>query len=492
MTLHQLLQGIRISDVGWLHDARCKKVTKEEDLHRRALLAELVYFLFDSFLMPLLRTTFYSTEAQRYRYRVLYFRQDDWMTLSGPLLDRLKESLFQHVPKKDALAVMSARQLGYSRVRLVPKERGVRAIVNLRRRSTKQGTGVGTKASGKPASATKAPTKAGKKNAGPGLQDSINQILQSAFHILTYEKKAQAKEYASSVLGPNEIFTHLKNFQRDVLRPLSQPKLFFVKMDVRCAFDTIEQGKLLEIVKHILQSDGYFIAKRSHVVTEGDALKNSFHRSAMPDNSVVQFEDFAETLAAALRHVIFVDGVWATHDERARILLLLEQHVGGNLVKIGKDFYRQRIGIPQGSSLSTLLCSFFYADLERKNLAFAREPGNLLLRYTDDFLFITTRRDHAERFFKQMSAGHPEYGCFVSEEKTLANFELTASDGSFIPRCREDWFPWCGYTLNTETLAVRADLARYIGISKWQLPTTIAGSFFLRADPLTPQTSATR
>ena len=59
----------------------------------------------------------------------------------------------------DAKELLRQRRLGFSFVRLLPKETGVRPIVNLRRRTTRQGG-----------------------------ERSINQILQAAFQILTYEK----------------------------------------------------------------------------------------------------------------------------------------------------------------------------------------------------------------------------------------------------------------------------------------------------------------
>lgn len=37
------------------------------------------------------------------------------------------------------------------------------------------------------------------------------------------------------------------------------------------------------------------------------------------------------------------------------------------VVQIGRHYYRQQVGIPQGSILSTVLCSFFYGDLETRD-----------------------------------------------------------------------------------------------------------------------------
>lgn len=64
------------------------------------------------------------------------------------------------------------------------------------------------------------------------------------------------------------------------------------------------------------------------------------------------------------------------------------------------------------------------------------------MRYVDDYLFITTDIDQAKNFLTMMdkglhyhsifphtsdsSKGHPEYGCFISSEKTVANFEHDA------------------------------------------------------------------
>lgn len=234
------MQGFRMSDCEWLlppnKRARCQRATASDDKKRQEILSEFLYWLFDAFLMPLLRTTFYTTESSAFRNRVLYFRQDDWATISGPLLDKLKGTIFEPISKNEALAIMSNRKLGYSHIRLLPKDTGVRPIVNLRRRSMKR---VGSRAG---------------VEANARLGQSINYILQSAFHILTYEKNTRPDLLGSSVLGPNEVYQKLKNFKQELSNErFKGKKLYFVKVDVRCAFDTIDQEKLFEIIKAILQ-----------------------------------------------------------------------------------------------------------------------------------------------------------------------------------------------------------------------------------------------
>ncbi|CCF51257.1 uncharacterized protein UHO2_00683 [Ustilago hordei] len=523
--LHQIAQSFRFTDLDWtLPESavkRNRRLTRQEAEQSKELGFELLYWLFDGLVIPLLRTTFYVTETAAYRNKVLYFRQDDWHVLSKPVMGQLKESIFEPLTRAEALSMMSSRKLGYSHVRLLPKETGVRPIVNLRRRSTKQvhmeqqaSQGEAGKQRGK-SKPTATRSLAKQRRESMILGQSINYILQSVFHILTYEKSQmltgldhndnagggddRGGMLSSSVFGPNEIYTQLKNFKQRLGQNSAgskNRKLYFIKVDIRCAFDSIDQAKLLEIIERILsksgeQSDaeGYRIHRFAKVMpafagknaAPTDAgTKREFVRLARPDCDHIDFFDLASHLAVALHDVVFVDSVSYRYESTSLILKLLRQHITENLIKIGKEFYRQRVGIPQGSSLSTLLCSFFYADLEAQDpfLRSLRDGGggrgrkSLLMRYTDDFLLITTSRRQAKQFYAVMRKGHPDYGCFISPEKTLANFDLldttsktnTSTADPLIPRIYGNEFPWCGLTINTKFLGVSTDLARYKGI----------------------------
>lgn len=88
---------------------------------------------------------------------MLYFRHDDWQTLCAPLVEKLRADTFQRLSQvraaspslavrcagligfvlcvqRDAEEILRQRKLGFSFVRLLPKETGVRPIVNLRRK----------------------------------------------------------------------------------------------------------------------------------------------------------------------------------------------------------------------------------------------------------------------------------------------------------------------------------------------------------------------
>ncbi len=142
------------------------RVTVSDAKKRRELLEDFLFWFFDSFVIALIKvyrftiltetadefqTAFYATETASYRNRVLYFRQDDWKRLCSPLIDKLTTDTYRKIPsvsrdkrppssletclQDEVKAILAARDFGFSFVRLLPKDSGVRPIVNLRRKS---------------------------------------------------------------------------------------------------------------------------------------------------------------------------------------------------------------------------------------------------------------------------------------------------------------------------------------------------------------------
>lgn len=167
MTLHDVLRDIKISDVTWLapptqHHKR--KLAMSDLNKRKEVFDELVYWLFDSFLVPLINSNFHVTESSVHRNQLFYFRHDLWKRLAEPALTTMKLSMFEELPQAKVKRLLSRRGLGTSHVRLLPKDTGLRPIINLRRR-------VLTRINGEMV-----------------LARSINSILTPAFNVLNYEK----------------------------------------------------------------------------------------------------------------------------------------------------------------------------------------------------------------------------------------------------------------------------------------------------------------
>lgn len=451
---------MKLACIKWLEPPQCrggKNISLSDMRKRTEILQELVYYIFDSILIPLIRSNFYVTESNVHRNRLFYFRHDVWRKLTEPSLTELKTSVFEEMPNDKAVRVLNQRNLGFSQLRLLPKTTGARPITNLRRRAVV--------------------TSKGWNNGMLGL--SINSLMTPVFNMLGYEKEKQPEKLGSAMFSVQDMYPKLRDFRQKLLscQPAGtgrrSPKpLFFVKLDIKSCFDTIPQHKLLSLAEQLVSEDEYRVTKHAEIrppegCSEADAGSRKPTRKFITKaRDVTDFtsllERVSEGAGATRKHTVFVDTAGQKKHNAQTLLDLLAEHVRMNLVKIGKKYYRQKNGIPQGSVLSSLLCNFFYGDLENEVLSFLRQSDpsdpheSLLLRLIDDFLLITTDRNRATRFLELMIAGQPDYGITVNAQKSLVNFPITIN-GSSIPRSTGNLFPYCGSLIDTRTLEINRE-----------------------------------
>lgn len=267
----------------------------------------------------------------------------------------------------------------------------------------------------------------------------------------------------------SDIYTRLKLFKQS-LGP-EYGKLYFVKADVKAAFDTIPQEAVVNLMKSVPSQSKYTIMKHAEVKpgeraavaddkTSSKAIRR-WHATALSEKEnpdfIIRLE---QNLAHKKKNTVFVGSALRNTQNVGELMHLLRQHVEYNLVKIGKKYYRQKTGIPQGSVLSSFLCNYFYADLEVKHLDFLRSPDCLLLRLIDDFLLITLDQEKAIKFVNAMHVGFPEYGVAVNPTKTMVNFDMLYDGEPLQKSNHEKGFPYCGTTINCKTLDITKDRDR--------------------------------
>ena len=135
----------------------------QSDLNKRIeIFQEFLYYVFDSILVPLIRAHFHVTESNVHRNRLFFFRHDVWRSLAEPAIASLNSTMFEEIRLDRAKKILDSRALGFSQIRLLPKQTGVRPIMNLRRRIAKPGSKV--------------------------LGRSINSVLAPVYSALTFEK----------------------------------------------------------------------------------------------------------------------------------------------------------------------------------------------------------------------------------------------------------------------------------------------------------------
>jgi telomerase reverse transcriptase len=189
MTLEEVLQGLKVSELKWLAPpGDHKKMARSDFEKRKQLLAEFIYYLIDSFVIPLIRSNFHVTESNGNKNRLFYFRHDVWRQLTEPSISELKRSMFQDIGSKPAKTLLSGRSLGYSQIRMLPKKTDFRPIANLRKRPEY--------------------LHYGKRMLGK----SVNSTLTPAFKVLNYEKVCLYQISLSQlsltcILGPSSFST---------------------------------------------------------------------------------------------------------------------------------------------------------------------------------------------------------------------------------------------------------------------------------------------
>lgn len=282
------------------------------------------------------------------------------------------------------------------------------------------------------------------------------------------------EQVGSSLFSVGDIYPRLKAFSARLdQQGLGAKPLYFAKLDVSACFDTIPQDKMLEVVAQLMSSENYQVeqhvfVKASQRMQQGQAPSIaaprvkffSEARSAgrLPAEQNNPPNPNSEVISRYKR--VFVGPLAQQSVRKQEVMKTLQEHIKQNLVKIGKKYYRQKSGIPQGSILSSLLCNLFYGQLEREMLVW--DCQYLLMRLIDDFLLITPDRQQAEQFMQLLHRGIPAYGVTVKLEKSLANFEVSV-DGRQIPRLADDEFPYCGLLIDPVTLDIKKEGEKQVG-----------------------------
>ncbi|KAG9304023.1 hypothetical protein G9A89_005933 [Geosiphon pyriformis] len=426
ISMHEVLQGYKMKQSKWL--------PVRDMVKRKAIISEFLKWTFEGLLIPLLRTNFYITDIQNDGHRVYYFRQDIWHKVSDIEIAHFLNNNFEKLEcvnnfpsKSEKIQPLSpTTKASFSSIRLVPKKNGYRPIAKKSFSHINDDLTV-------------------KKN-----QITMNKILLDAFKILALEKERRVEFSNGTVMSTKDVYKRLVDFKKKLPE---KRKLYFAKVDVRCCFDSIDQNLLLQIISNLFQSRRYKMIKFTTMSAIGNEYIKTYDKKACPAEDFPCFPLIAERLAESLSHVLFVDGVSYPYREAKEALEFLENHIKQHILKVGDKYYRQKVGIPQGSIISSLLCSFFFEDLEKTKLNFLDKDG-VLLRWVDDFLYISTDKAQAIRFLRLMNEGHPEYGCFINPEKTLANFDHEEV------KLSPTEFPWCGLLIHTKDLEVKCDYSR--------------------------------
>lgn len=92
-------------------------------------------------------------------------------------------------------------------------------------------------------------------------------------------------------------------------------------------------------------------------------------------------------------------------------------------------------------------------------------PRYMILRYIDDFLFVSTSKKLALGFFSRLKRGFPAYNCTMNEEKFGLSFDVgrllkIQKSRFYVHDDGASYVCWSGLLINCCTLEVQADYTR--------------------------------
>ncbi|XP_068932525.1 telomerase reverse transcriptase isoform X2 [Petaurus breviceps papuanus] len=425
-SLRELMWKMRVKDCTWLALVKGNHfVPASEHRLREEILAKFVYWLMDTYVVELLRSFFYITETMFQKNRLFFYRKCVWSKLHNVGIRKHFDKVqLRELSEEEIKQNLKARFICLaSRLRFIPKPNGLRPIVNI-------DSIVGAKVSSKRA------------------KDKIryfNGHLKNLFSVLNYERTLRPDVLGSSLFGTDGIYKEWRQFVLRVKQSKDKvSKFYFVKADVTGAYDTIPHDKLVEIISSIIKPEEKKVyCIRRYAVVQKNAhgnIQKSFKRHVSTYKDALPYmNQFVAHLqeTTSLQNAIVVEQSSSLNETSINLFAFFLHLIHNNILKIKNKYYLQCQGIPQGSVLSTLLCSLCYGNMENTLLPGIQQDGTL-------------------------AKGIPEYGCLINPKKTVVNFpveEDILSDFTQLPaHCL---FPWCGLLFDTRTLNVFCDYSNY-------------------------------
>ncbi|XP_050747989.1 telomerase reverse transcriptase isoform X2 [Gymnogyps californianus] len=387
LSLQELMWKMRVNDCMWLRLVKGDHfVPAYEHCFREELLAKFLYWLMDTYVVELLRSFFYITETMFQKNMLFYYRKFIWGKLQNiGIRNHFAKVHLRALSSEEIEAVRQKKCVPMaSKLRFIPKANGLRPIVKV--------SGV-------------VEARAFSRESREKKMHHYNTRLKNLFSVLNYERTINTSFIGSSVFGKDDIYKTWKKFVTKVLESDSEiPHFYYVKADVSRAYDTIPHNKLVEVISRILNPEKrtvYCIRRYAVIMitTNGKARRIyrrhvSTFKDFMPD-----MKQFVSQLQenASLQNAIIVEQSLTFNETSSSLFTFFLQMIHNNILEIGSRYYLQCCGIPQGSILSTLLCSLCYGDMENKLLCGVQQDG-VLIRLIDDFLLVTPHLMQARTF----------------------------------------------------------------------------------------------
>lgn len=227
-SLHQCMSELKISNFPFLsgNDSLCNMSIKEN------LSEKWIYWLFTSLIVPLLHANFYITESEHGKLEVFFYEKSVWEKLIKNSISCLKDQCYSLLQPNSVQKIVRKRGFGFSRVRFRPKANGIRPLANLKSSSRLQ---IGNTVK---------------------YFRAVNSVLRDLHAALKDVQLKSSETLGASVFSYNDVHRSLRKLLSGIKSGLNDlPVVYLVVADAQKAYDSIDQDKLLRVMKDVIIDD---------------------------------------------------------------------------------------------------------------------------------------------------------------------------------------------------------------------------------------------
>lgn len=131
ISIGKLMEKIKIKDCTWLRKSKKSNSAKTFQEYQKKMMGRLLFWIFQFIIIPLIGNFFYVTESTAHFNKIFYFRKPLWNAVDNLASYQLIDSMLEPINMEKVKEILSKRDFGFSTIRMVPKNHGVRPILNL-------------------------------------------------------------------------------------------------------------------------------------------------------------------------------------------------------------------------------------------------------------------------------------------------------------------------------------------------------------------------
>ncbi|XP_049850640.1 telomerase reverse transcriptase-like isoform X1 [Schistocerca gregaria] len=377
-----LICHLNMKSISWL-----KAISSYE--MKKCLLLKVVTWIMQDFIFILFRSYFYSLG---YNKKLVFYTKPVWKKLSQKAVKHLIDSeQFEPISPNQAQIIKTSGKNAPSTARadFRPKFSSLRPIFPLRFDDGQLET----------------------------LKESrlLLQQLSDQFHELSLFRGADFNHSWS-------LLYHYWNLQ-------GRKKMYFVKADISDAFGSILHSKMFSVLRKLrdiyIPEDGVLRKVTGRVL--GQKPQDWFAN--------IPYRRQCRWSAYWISTVEESDAEWLLHSAVEYMRSVTVQTSRKHIFHVVK-------GIPQGGSLSSVLCDLYYADFDHTHMREFLSHG-YLFRYVDDYLYVTEDKEWAEQFLEETKHNYQDYNFSFNQAKTQTNINNCVKEIHYL-----------GNVINCDTLEV--------------------------------------